>query len=599
MEFLNIIITASFVLLFGVVLTIYLTSPLRKIRNSITAARDKVIKDFKNKEHNEIITIKRYHLFDDNKIQRNWEKYFKTVSSGDGNHRYTDISDYFNHEKIIAGRINTALSSIIPVIFFFVSIAFTVMFAFLTKQESKSVNDTIILFICGIIFLSIFMIVLHKISLYRTREVLNEFNFTISEIFDTPCGTGEQLSDIRIILGRYHSDQIKLYSKLNKEISMTVVQKLEPFLDAMEKMVKDYLGAISVDQQKAMEHLADYFMKNTSELYDGQIEKITDATFKMTQIQEKTSGSLENISEFFNKSTVAIDKVINNSNEMTGSYEKYLGQMKEMSFGIDSNIKLMAQMLEYIDENARNKDFTIEKLTSFQQDLIDNSRNSADTMKEFFDDFKETYTSHLMTMKSVSDSLAGSGVMLESSYNNFNSTLGDISGFFENLNNRIEDVRNNSNEMSLIYKENLEQLQSVNSLVEENIKSSSNLTEYINNSLKSNNFTVEKLTEFQKELIDVSEKSSNAMNEFFADFKDHYSSYIIAMKAASADMQKSGEIVKESYSGFATNLDREVSEVFGKFEENLTEISIRFAKSIKDLQEAIDELPEIIKGIKS
>lgn len=587
------IIVLLYILFSGIIVL-----PLRRLKNYFLQAGNKVRKDFEGMNHHDIITVKEYKLFSDNKIQKTWDNYFKVVSSGDGNHRFADIGNLFDPEIYISKKVNISLFSVIPVLFFFLSSALTVVFDLLFSGNVQTRSETVVLVIFLNLLLSALMAAIFHISRFKTVEAIDSFNLKVSEIFQTPYGTGEQISDIRMILGRYHSDQLKLYSKLNKEISLTVVQKLEPFLETMEKMVRDYLSAISTDQQKAMEHLADYFMKNTSELYDGQIEKITRATTQMTLIQEKTSGSLDNISGFFNASVAAIDKVMNSSKEMTDSYEKYLIQMKDMSMGIDANIKLMAQMLEYIDENAKNKDFTIEKLTSFQEDLIKTSQDSKDQMKAFFDEFKNTYTNHLLTMQVLTERLDKSGSIIEKSYNDFNGSLGEISGFFESLKSGMDDVRNNTNELSAVYKENLDKLESVNNLIGENIKSSSDLTEYINNSLKSNNFTVEKLAQFQKELIDISDKTNSAMNEFFTDFKDHYSSYIIAMKAASADMQKSGELLSESYSGFTSNLNSEVSEVFAGFEDNLSKVSIKFAKSITDLQEAIDELPDIIKGIK-
>jgi len=598
MDLNNLLLLSAIVLLIYFVIIGYVCFPLYKIRKSINLARRKINKDFKDKELSEKTGIEEYRLFNDLQFENYWNKYFRAVLSDAGSHKFSDITNHFNPVKIISERINTALVSILPVLFFIFSSAITVLFTVLLKLEVQAENEALIIVLCGLIILSSIMSVLFKTLQFITHGTLNEFNSLVSEIFETPCGTGEQISDIRMILEEYHSDQIKLYSKINKETSLTVLQQLKPFLETMEVMVRDYLSAISVDQQKAMEHLADYFLKNTSELYDGQLEKITDATLKMTQIQEKTTGCLENISGFFSTSSIAIEKVLNNSKEMSDSYEKYLSQMNEMSIGIESNIKLMSKMLEYIDENNKNKDFTIEKLASFQNDFIISSENSTIKMKEFFDEFKDSYSNHLIKIKEVTDNIQSAENVLENSYNNFNNNLGNISEFFKELKEGINEVRENSNDMSAIYKENLEQLQSVNKLVKENINSSSNLTEYINNSLKSNNFTIEKLSEFQKELIDVSDRSGKAMNEFFTDFKDHYSSYIIAMKAASADMQKSGEIVKESYSGFASNLDKDVTGVFMKFEENLTEISIRFARSIKDLQDAVDELPEIFKGIK-
>ena len=84
MDILSVIIISAIVLLLFFFLTLYFSMPLRKIRNDAGTAKVKVNKDFKNKEHHEIITIMRYHLFDDSKMQNKWEKYFKVVSSSNG-----------------------------------------------------------------------------------------------------------------------------------------------------------------------------------------------------------------------------------------------------------------------------------------------------------------------------------------------------------------------------------------------------------------------------------------------------------------------------------------------------------------------------------
>lgn len=129
------------------------------------------------------------------------------------------------------------------------------------------------------------------------------------------------------------------------------------------------------------------------------------------------------------------------------------------------------------------------------------------------------------------------------------------------------------------------------------VKEMQELVEYIRTNSKNQNFTIENISRFQQEFLDTSAKSAASMQTFFDDFKDQYSSSLIALRAAAVEMAHSGETVRDSYTGLTEQVNQDVLQIFQTFEENLATISVHLSRSIRDLQEAIDELPDVLKQI--
>ncbi|MHB8962684.1 MAG: hypothetical protein ACYC5K_05975 [Saccharofermentanales bacterium] len=176
-------------------------------------------------------------------------------------------------------------------------------------------------------------------------------------------------------------------------------------------------------------------------------------------------------------------------------------------------------------------------------------------------------------------------------------TLESVTTIYTESKDLIRQVGDTTNNALARYDNYMIHIEEMQGAVTATVKELRELVEYIRANAKNQNFTIEHISQFQKELIDTSARSTEAMQSFFADFKDQYSSSIIALRAASQDMMKAGEFLKGAYTGLADDVNSDVTQVFKTFEENLATISMHLSRSITDLQEAIDELPEILKRI--
>ncbi|MHB1454465.1 MAG: hypothetical protein ACYCYM_11000 [Saccharofermentanales bacterium] len=176
-------------------------------------------------------------------------------------------------------------------------------------------------------------------------------------------------------------------------------------------------------------------------------------------------------------------------------------------------------------------------------------------------------------------------------------TLQSVTTIYTESKDLIRQVGDTTNNALARYDNYMIHIEEMQGAVTATVNELKDLVEYIRINSKNQNFTIENLSQFQKDLIDTSDRSTAAMQSFFADFKDQYSSSIIALRAASQDMLKSGEFLQGSYTGLAEDINQDVTKVFRTFEENLATISVHLSRSIIDLQEAIDELPEIFRRI--
>lgn len=173
-------------------------------------------------------------------------------------------------------------------------------------------------------------------------------------------------------------------------------------------------------------------------------------------------------------------------------------------------------------------------------------------------------------------------------------TVNDIYGNAMDSIRLIGETTNNALTRNESYMSRVEEMQTS---VNETVKELQDLVEYIRTNTKNKNFTIENISEFQKDLIDTSARSRESMQKFFDDFNDYYSSSLIALRSAAGDMLKSGEFLRNSYTDLTGSVNTEVTEVFRTFEENLGTISLHLSNSIHGLQDAIDDLPDILKQI--
>jgi archaellum component FlaC len=176
-------------------------------------------------------------------------------------------------------------------------------------------------------------------------------------------------------------------------------------------------------------------------------------------------------------------------------------------------------------------------------------------------------------------------------------TLGSVTTIYTESKDCIRQVGDISTKVLDRYDDYLSNVHAMNEKLSESVVQLEGLVEYIRNNSRNQNFTIDNLSKFQEDLLSVSNQSMNSMQTFFNDFNDQYSSSIISLHAASSDMLKAGELLKESYAGLAEGVNLEVEQVFHTFEEDLATISVHLSQSIHDLQEAIDELPEILRRI--
>ena len=176
-------------------------------------------------------------------------------------------------------------------------------------------------------------------------------------------------------------------------------------------------------------------------------------------------------------------------------------------------------------------------------------------------------------------------------------TLGSVTTIYTESKDCIQQVGDTSAKVLDRYEDYLSNVRAMNETLSNSVSQLEGLVEYIKNNFRNQNFTIDNLAKFQEELLSVSNQSMNSMQTFFNDFNDQYSSSIISLRAASGDMLKAGELLKVSYAGLAEGVNLEVEQVFHTFEEDLATISVHLSQSIHDLQEAIDELPEILRRI--
>lgn len=445
-------------------------SPVRRIKKSLKRSREILLKEWKIQGNYTFFLSEGYKIFTNRILKTQWEMYIASCNMHEGHYEYADINEYFSPKSMLEETTNTVLASFVPTIILSVGTiliaAAAMYYKFMDQLTDQMLMEAVALLI-AIVFLSICMAINYKQLTYKAKEQLMLFVKWISVNHKSIPNLSEQLSDIRKSMHSYQYEQLKFYAKLSEHITKSTKTAIKPYLDNTKKVIEKFVAAATERQVVSMQNLAEYFAKETTQLYLDQIQKISETTANMSKIQAQAAETLESVSTIYTESKDCILQVRDTTNDALTRYDAYLNNIEEMQTAVTATVKEMQDLVEYIRINSRNQNFTIENITRFQQ-----------------------------------------------------------------------------------------------------------------------------------ELLNTSDKSTTAMQTFFTDFKDQYSSTIVALHAAASDMLKAGEILKGSYTGLAEDVNTEVMQVFKTFEENLATISVHLSRSTQDLQEAIDELPEILRQIK-
>jgi ABC-type transporter Mla subunit MlaD len=143
----------------------------------------------------------------------------------------------------------------------------------------------------------------------------------------------------------------------------------------------------------------------------------------------------------------------------------------------------------------------------------------------------------------------------------------------------------------------LDKLGNMSDALTSNMSSVAAINEYMKENAQAQTDTIKTLSEYEKELTQVSGLYTSTMQTVIADIKDQFASTMISLKAVTSDMTKSGEYLRSAYQEFSSSTVMNVEQIFKQFDENLTAISSHLAENISDLQDAVDELPAILKSI--
>jgi Skp family chaperone for outer membrane proteins len=144
----------------------------------------------------------------------------------------------------------------------------------------------------------------------------------------------------------------------------------------------------------------------------------------------------------------------------------------------------------------------------------------------------------------------------------------------------------------------LQKLGNMSDALTENLSSFTKTNEFMRANSEVQMETIKILSEYEKELSQVSNLYTSTMQTVISEIKDQYSSTMNFPSGCTVDMLKFGQNhLRSAYGEFASSTVADIEQIFKHFDENLTSISAHLATSIADLQDAVDELPVILKAI--
>lgn len=427
----------TFFILLSFLVWLLCYNPMRKIKNSLKNTIKNLNKELRANEDFDFMQSG-YRMFKDKKLAKIWDEYNASESVKKRRFQYSNIKEYFSEENIIGRLVNTSFTSSIPMVIFVIGIILGAVYTLIYAYQKLLTEDivfraAVLIFFAGIS--SLFFFIYNKILIFQTRKHILEFSRWISIRNNEYPSINEQLGDLRHTMHSYQQEQLKFYSQLSDHIAVTMQKAIKPFLDDTKIIIEDFVSAASDKQIESMEHLAEYFVANTTKLYSEQIERLTETTSAISSIQTQTAESLKSVTTIYTESKDCIKLISDTSSNTLVRYDTYLEKVDSMNSALVSSARHLDDLVEFIRINSQNQSFTIENLSKFQQDLIDVSERSTNAMKLFFDDFNDHFTSSVIALHSASNDIMNASELLKGSYNemaeNVNVDVNKVFSVFE------------------------------------------------------------------------------------------------------------------------------------------------------------------------
>lgn len=394
-------------------------NPVRRTRNALKSAVKslKIESDFQ--KNSTFFMQSGYQMFKNKKLMKIWNDYLKSFFVEKDVAKYSNIKEYFSSERVIEEVANTSLATFVPTILIVFGIVFDA--AFILFHQYKRLLTTDILFQAAIfslyvILISLLMAIYNKSIRYNVQKQLNAFSNWISLQNNEITTINEQLGDLRFTMHTYQDEQLKFYAKLTDQITESTQKVLEPYLNDIKTIIENFVTAATERHIESMEKLAEYFVTNTTQLYTEQIEKLSETTSTMAQIQNQTAETLKSVTTIYTESKDCIQLISDTSSNTLVRYDTYLEKVESMNVALISSVRQLEDLVDYIRTNSRNQNFTIENITKFQQDLLDVSDRSVNSMKAFFDDFNDQYSSSIVALRAASNDIMRASELLKGSY---------------------------------------------------------------------------------------------------------------------------------------------------------------------------------------
>jgi hypothetical protein len=426
-------IAALAVLALLVLLCAALYGPIARIRKSLKGACRYLDSEWKIQGNPTFFLQDGFKLFSNKKMNGLWERYLASIGNCKGDYRYANVCEYFSPDKAMDETVNTGLASFAPIVLaiagFLLTAATYLYYLFFSTLTSLMQVEAAAL-LGGILLIALGMAVYFKSLLFSTRTQFHAFVRWITATHKTLPGITEQIADVRYSMHTYNREQLKFYASLDDHIADNTIKAIQPFLEATSKVMEDFISAATDRQIEAMQHLAEHFAGTTTQLYLDQIQKISDTTASMAEIQSKTAETLQSVTTIYTESKDCIRQVGDTSSQVLERFDDYLVPVRAMNDALTESVRQLEDLVEYIRNNSRNQSFTIENLTKYQDDLLGVSNKSIYSMQTFFNDFKDQYSSSIISLRAASNDMLAAGELLKGSY----------TGLAEGVNRDVEQV---------------------------------------------------------------------------------------------------------------------------------------------------------------
>ena len=415
--------------------------PVMRTGRALTDAGERVSGILSEDASDPVSALAHHAVFPkDVKLNALWLEYLLAARKA-GDPAFVPLSDYMDFDRILAVRSRLSLASVLPSLLTVTGVLASALLLLFPAAGKDIRPECLYPAAAGMALGLVFQFIYRPACAFAKKSAEN-----FSAVLRRFVGSGAEkesllLSEIARALREQNTLQTGFYESLARRTPEGLAAGLLPSLKDIEKKVDGFLAAVTVRQEESMARLADEFVSALGVSFASQFSELSKTVAQMTELQERTAASLENMRDIASSSADALARVQEASGRMFAQFGGTIEKFEAVGGALTENLSALTGLTEYMREGAALHSDVVRAVSDYRQEFAKISGLYTSTMEGVVADIRDQFSSAMISLRAVSADMLKSGEHLRGAYADFSaSTVSAVENTFRQFDENLTSI---------------------------------------------------------------------------------------------------------------------------------------------------------------